>query len=169
MNAIELMREQYALAHQLFESTMADVTAPVAASVPAGTIQHIGSIAAHAIMSEDMMTSMAMGVAPLFRGSDWFGRLGVPETQIPQNSDAWAAGIHLDVDAFKQYTAEVFARTMNWLGTVDEASLNREVDGPFGKTTVLRLTGGVSLYHLAEHTGEIAAIKGVQGLKGLPF
>ena len=33
----------------------------------------------------------------------------------------------------------------------------------------LSVVSNILGWHMAEHTGEIAAVKGVQGLKGLPF
>jgi hypothetical protein len=38
-----------------------------------------------------------------------------------------------------------------------------------GEQTTAFIVGNVCVWHVAEHNGEIAALKGAQGLKGLPF
>ena len=38
-----------------------------------------------------------------------------------------------------------------------------------GTTPMVQYVSSIPVLHLASHWGEIAALKGVQGLKGLPF
>ena len=47
--------------------------------------------------------------------------------------------------------------------------LSKEIDGPFGKSTVIGFLSTIGLTHVAGHWGEIAALKGVQGQQGLPY
>ena len=50
------------------------------------------------------------------------------------------------------------------------ADLERKVDTGFiGEQTIAFVLGNIGVWHVAEHNGEIAALKGAQGLKGLPF
>ncbi len=169
MNAQQLVKSQIAFAHQTFRGIMQDVNDAIAASVPAGNIQPIGPIAAHAVLSEDYFMSVAMGSSPIFQLEGWRPKLGVPDAENTRLTDEVAAGTILNLEAFNEYATKVFASTEGWLENADADALGREVDTPFGKMPALALAGGLVLYHISEHSGEIAAIKGIQGMKGLPF
>jgi hypothetical protein len=50
------------------------------------------------------------------------------------------------------------------------ADLEQKVDTGFvGMQTVGFILGNMCAWNVAEHNGEIGALKGAQGLKGLPF
>jgi hypothetical protein len=68
----------------------------------------------------------------------------------------------------REYAQAVFANTDANVAALDPASLGNKMQGPFGETTAARMLS-LGVYHLAEHSGEIAALKGIQGQKGLPF
>ena len=56
-----------------------------------------------------------------------------------------------------------------YLANLPDSELERKVQGVLGEYT---LGWGIAILlcqHAAQHSGEIAALKGVQGLKGLPF
>lgn len=67
-----------------------------------------------------------------------------------------------------EYAAAVHSATHDYLARLTEDELDRRVDF-FGRENSVAdvLTGFVS--HTACHAGEIAAVKGAQGLQGLPF
>ena len=55
------------------------------------------------------------------------------------------------------------------VASLPDSELERKIQGQIGEYT---LGWGITILlcqHEAEHSGEIAALKGVQGLKGLPF
>ena len=61
-------------------------------------------------------------------------------------------------------------RHRRYVSSLGPADLERKVDTGFvGEQTVGYVLGNICVGHVAEHNGEIAALKGVQGLKGLPF
>lgn len=169
MNAQELVKSQIAFAHQTFRGIMQDVNEAIAASVPAGNIQPIGPIAAHCVLSEDYFMSVAMGGSPIYQLEGWRAKIGAPEADNTRLTHDVAAGTTLNLEAFNEYATKVFASTEGWLENADADALARIVDTPFGQMPALALAGGLVLYHISEHSGEIAAIKGIQDLKGLPF
>ncbi len=57
----------------------------------------------------------------------------------------------------------------DFLATATDDQMAQEIDGPLGKTTVLQMLANIGLTHVAGHWGEVAALKRVQGQKGLPF
>ena len=63
----------------------------------------------------------------------------------------------------------VAAATDDFLANATDEELNKEVDSPVGKQPFITFFANIALTHAAGHWGEIAALKGVQGLKGLPF
>lgn len=170
MDSRALVRQQFGLAHNVLEQVLADVTAPVAASVPAGTIKPIAIVLAHVVSDEDFMVNgMAQGAPLLLSRDGWSERTGIPVPGGPFMTDEWAANVKLDLDAFREYMKAVFAQTDAFLAEASDEQLAREVPGPLGTTSAFNLLATIGLYHCAEHTGEIAALKGVQELKGLPF
>lgn len=169
MNAQEIVKSQIAFAHQTFRGIMQDVNDAIAASVPAGNIQPIGPIAAHTVLSEDYFMSVAMGSSPIFALEGWRPKIGAPEADNTRLTHDVAAGTVLNLEAFNEYATKVFTSTEGWLANADADALAREVETPFGKMPALQLVSGLVLYHISEHSGEIAAIKGIQGMKGLPF
>ena len=62
-----------------------------------------------------------------------------------------------------------YAATDAYLAGLPDADLERKVQGPAGDTTVGWMIAVVLGTHFPQHVGEIAALKGVHGLKGLPF
>ncbi len=76
----------------------------------------------------------------------------------------------MELPAFREYARAVYAATDAYVGGLSEAALERKVDTGFiGEQTVAFVLTNIAAWHVAEHGGEIAALKGVQGLKGLPF
>ncbi len=84
-------------------------------------------------------------------------------------SEDWAAGVHMSLDSFQAYAKAVFAQTDAYLAGLSDADLVRKGQGPGGETTLGWFVVNILATHVPQHLGEIAALKGVQGLKGLPF
>jgi hypothetical protein len=63
----------------------------------------------------------------------------------------------------------VQASVDGYLAGLPDSDLSRKISGPFGEQTVEWVIVTLLGTHLPQHAGEIAALKGVQGLKGLPF
>lgn len=72
----------------------------------------------------------------------------------------------LDLAVVREYAQFVYAATDDFFAGAPEEKLLEEVEGPVGRVLVV---GDIMLSHVSEHWGEIVALKGVQGLKGLPF
>lgn len=89
---------------------------------------------------------------------------------MPANPmEIWGFGGTIPVAPMKEFAASVQARALEYVAELKEDDLDRVVDTPFfGKQTVafiIQLAG----VHAAGHAGDMAAVKGMQGLKGLPF
>jgi hypothetical protein len=80
--------------------------------------------------------------------------------------------VKVDVAACRAYAEAVYAASEAFLAGADEAVLNRSMDMSFVGMGVLPLAtvfAVVVVGHLNNLTGEISAVKGMNGLKGYPF
>jgi hypothetical protein len=86
-----------------------------------------------------------------------------------QATEIWKHDKSIPLSAIQEYGEHVQKDALDYVASLSDADLDRELDTKFfGKQSlawVLQLTG----MHTAGHAGDIAAVKGMQGLKGLPF
>lgn len=169
MEASEMLRLQFEQSNRFVEMTMNDVTQAIAEKkLPGSTINTIGQIYGHMVLDQDLMVGgMAKGGDLVLMKEGWGGKLGVSNPN-PMQTEEWARQ-KVDIAAYREYAKAVYGATDAFLKTATEADLSKEVDGPAGKQPVLLFLATIGLSHVAEHWGEIAALKGVQGVKGLPF
>ena len=66
------------------------------------------------------------------------------------------------------YRASVRAATDAYIANLTPTELDRQVE-LIGSQRPVADALAIMVVHIASHGGEIAALKGVQGLKGLPF
>lgn len=168
MNAIELLRGQFKAVHQFLDMTIADCTPEAATRSDEGwNIKPIGTIYAHIAAAEDMMVhGMVRGGTPILVRDGWNERLGIKE---PTPSQDGLKGFSGPIPLVREYAAAVFRETDEFLAGATESDLSHEVDTPIGKMQAMTYLANIVLTHCPGHWGEIAALKGVQGLKGLPF
>jgi hypothetical protein len=122
------------------------------------------------VYAEDSLVNRRIrGGTSIWERGGWQEKTGV--TLAGSSSDPnWAARLVLDRARFKLYADAVFAEIEAYVGGLTEAEMNREIETSFlGRQTVGQHLNGLTLHHMSVHTGEIATLKGVQGLKGLPF
>jgi hypothetical protein len=139
--------------------------------VPGATVTSIASIYAHMVMSEDaIVNGMMQGKPMIFMSDGWEAKTGVkmPGEQPSINPD-WAHAMNMDLAKFQDYAKVVFANTDSYLKNVSDAELQEKVQTPVGEQTREWFIVNVLATHFPQHSGEIAALKGVQGMKGLPF
>lgn len=170
-SATALLRSQYKGAHDVLEGTMADVAPDVLKWSPPGVANSVGGNYAHVVASEDVVFRMLQGEQPLMAG-DWAGRSGLSEPPpLGETMHAWDKRVNLDLDALRAYAQAVYTNTDAYLASLTDADLETELDLSamgFG-TQKLGWLLNIMLANVQWHTGEIAALKGVQGYKGYPF
>ena len=172
MTTKELLRQQLAGYHDILEQTMADCAQGTLDHNPAGaTITNIGSIYAHTLFAEDnILHGMLQGKSPIYKTGNWAARTKLEMPKPGEFSPEWARSVKLNLPAFREYAKAVYAASDAYVAGLAEADLDRKVDTGFvGEQTVAFVIGNVLAWHAAEHNGEIAALKGAFGLKGLPF
>ena len=81
--------------------------------------------------------------------------------------DALAPRINSKED-FQAYMDAVAQATEGYLSSLDEAALAQKVTvKPLGEMPVLNAIGNMCLTHGFTHLGEIAHLRGLQGLRGM--
>jgi len=168
--AIEVVRQQFQDLHGFLRTTLAGCDQETAAAaVDGAAILPIATIAAHILMSEDgMVNTWALDRPPLAVRGGWAERLGVPADEMPTLGGELASR-RPDIEALRQFEQALAADVAEGLAAVTDERLATEVDTPVGTQDVLGLLAGISLQHIALHTGEISALRGVRGQQVLPF
>ena len=104
--------------------------------------------------------------------STWEGKTGLSEMppQAPPWNE-WAGQVQVDLDSLRGYAQAVYANTDSYLASLSDEDLNRSLDLSavgLGQQTVGSFLS-ILVFNIHTHTGEIACLKGLQGLQGYPF
>jgi hypothetical protein len=170
MNAQEAVRQQLAFWHGIGGQVLGDCGDALNKGLPGANVGSISSIYAHVVFAEDnIVNGMFQGKQPVYESGGWEAKIGVKQPGGPMQNADWAAGVKMDLAKFQEYAKEVFANTDAYLAGLSDAELDRKIQGPIGETTIGWFVVNILATHYPQHLGEIAALKGVQGLKGLPF
>ena len=169
--ATNLLRAQFEQSKAVLEGTVEGITSEVAHMDPGGKTGTIAANVAHIITSMDgFLIGQSAGKAPLMMSShaDSHGISELPP-QPGQDSSEWFKTVQVDLGAIHQYGLAVFEAVDEHLATLSDSDLEQVVEmGNFGeKERSWPFT--IILLNNSWHTGEIAAIKGMQGLKGYAF
>jgi hypothetical protein len=178
MDKLTYIREQLKEAHQWLEGTMADVTSEVAHYLPPGAAIPVGAAYAHAIVSEDIVlhTMLQPGGTPLYT-STWADRTGLSVPHPPFSGDSWTTAytawtrtVQVDLPSLREYAQAVYAASDQYLASLTPDALDQPMEVPgLGTTTLAYVLGRFLVAHVDQMTGEISAIKGIQGRQGYPF
>jgi hypothetical protein len=173
--AVQILLKSLKDAHMYMEQTMDGVTDDVAAFMPAGKANPIAGTYAHMVFSEDFFLHFFLKKEkPLFETS-WKDKTGISELQPTEWVEAypkWLKTVKVDVKKAGEYAKAVFKDTENYLESLDDTDLEKEIDmsmfhmgsRPAGDMISMMIIG-----HIWSIMGEISVLKGIQGLKGYPF
>ena len=170
MNVQQAVRQQLGFWHGTLGGMMADCGDALNKVVPSATITSIASVYAHSVWSEDMIVNgMLLGKPLMYKTDGWEAKTGAP---FPGDNPAladWAKNFKMDYPKFKEYADAVFANTDSYLANVADADLDAKTQTPIGEQSKSWVVATLLGTHFPQHAGEIAALKGVHGMKGLPF
>ena len=172
MKTQALLRQQLVGCHDILEQTIGDCDQQTLDKNPPGaTITNVGSIYAHMVFAEDgIVHGMLQGKPPIYKAQGWAARTGLEMPAPGGFTVEWGRAVKLNLPPFREYAKAVYAATDAYIADLSDADLERKVQTGFvGEQTVAFVMSNILAWHAAQHTGEIAALKGVQGLKGLPF
>lgn len=173
--ATELLLTQLKAVHGALEQTMEGVTDEVAHYMPAGKANPIAGTYAHLVFSEDLfMHNFLMKTAPLCE-SEYKDKTGASELHPMEWEVAypkWLKEVKLDVTKFREYAIAVYAATEEYVATLTDEDLEKDVDMSsfgMGSKKTHDFIANIISGHAYSITGEVAVLKGIQGLKGYPF
>ncbi len=152
--------------HRMLGIASQELTDDVAHWQPPGTVNTIAQLLAHVVTGEDQGSHRIRGEDLLFDSGNWASKTG-----IPADRNIWGKGWRLNIEGFNEYRVLVAEQALAFAKTITPADLDGEFlprpDGdPRPKTFAVRT---LMMHHALGHCGEISTIKGLQGLKGLPF
>ena len=164
-----LLKTQYASTHAFIMMIIGDLTQAQADRKESGAnISPIAPIIAHFLGAEDFFVNMMFaGKATVHESGGWGPKTGIAPGQ-PRLTEEFSSAKY-NLDGLRGYAQALFAQSENVLGSATEAQYEAILDTPLGKQPAADFLGGLALSHLTAHAGEVAALKGIQGLKGLPF
>lgn len=172
MDTITSLRQLFRDSHGVTESTIEGVSAEQLHWQPTGTALPLAASYAHTVLGEDMfINGKVRGQAPL-AATNWAAKTGLSEMPPPPDQGAWgdwARRVRVDLPAFREYAKAVYESTDGWLAGLSPVDLDRIVESGFAGPQSVGWICNMMAIHSANHTGEMAAIKGTQGLKGYPF
>lgn len=133
---------------------------------PGGTANTAAKSHVHAVSSVDFFVNgIVRGEMQNLLWGGFASKNGLPENPM----GIWTFEGSVPYAAMQEYTQQVQKNALDYVGTLNDADLDREIETNFfGKKSIawlLQLAG----MHAVGHGGDIAAVKGLQGLKGLPF
>jgi hypothetical protein len=174
VSAVDRIKAQLGLVHGFMEQTMADVTAEICQQqFPDSTEGSIGAAYAHCIFGEDRTIHgfMQGGKPTVYESGGWASKLNVVPPPMGAQTLEWARSFKLsDLDTFREYAKAVQAETDKYVASLSDSDLDRKLDTRvLGEQTLAWIFDVFLITHYPTHMGEIAALKGVMGHKGLPF
>jgi hypothetical protein len=170
-DALAMVRSNLSDAHWVLEHVVEGLTDEQLHWAPPGTANTIAATYAHAVAAEDLFVQATLlGGRPLGEGA-WSGRDGISLPVPRREADwlVWSRHVRVDLPAARLFAAAVYAGSDAYLAGLDPGALERAPSVPIpGGRTLGWLLNNLLVQHAALHAGEIAALRGLQGLQGLP-
>ena len=168
MDAVTYLGVQLENMWSLADSATQDLEDDTLMQLPPGTVSPVGVIWLHMVNGEDGFVSLLGGGDPIWQSAGWNARFNLEKA--PDFGEDWTQyqQAALSVELLQAYMLAVRERTRAFLATITNDSLDETVKF-FTEADPKASVWALLIGHSLLHTGEIAAIKGVLGGKGLPF
>jgi uncharacterized damage-inducible protein DinB len=168
MDAKTYLQKQIESMWHLQDAALTDLKDEQLGWVPPGTVSPIGVIWLHMLHGEDLFITTLMGGQLLWESDGWKERFGLEK--VPEFGADWSVfqDQKLTVEMLRAYMAAVRKQTQACLDITSEETLDETVkffSDHDPKADIWILLS----HHILMHSGEIAALKGAQGVQGLPF
>jgi hypothetical protein len=169
MDAKTYIQQQIANAHHQIDAVMQGMTEEQLNWLPPGTINPISAILVHVLGGEDFFVQSIMQCkSQCWETQKWSEKVGIQTPPGPGHGWEDCKNTRLSVAPIMEYGQCLREATDTYLANLTEAELDRQVNFA-GRMMPVAEVLMILVTHIACHAGEIAAIKGMQGIKGLPF
>ena len=132
---------------------------------PMGKGNSIAFLFWHTVRTEDLVLNMMVRKQkPVWNIQGWDAKLNMdPKSQGTGMSDEDARKVRItNMGDFLTYTDAVFQGTQTYFDGLTEDDLEKELDTPMGRMTLLDMLGAMTIEHGIGHIAEIEYIKGLQ-------
>jgi hypothetical protein len=166
MTMIGLLRREFALMRHHVTGIIQELTKDELIWVPPGLANSIGTTILHVLTGEDrLIQSVLQGKPSLWEADRWYEQIGV--IRLPVRGDDWTGVdlISLQVPAVFIYAQVVEQATTNYLRLLNDNNLEEQVE-VYGQEQTRAEALFSIIIHNTSHAGEIAALKGLQGIRG---
>ena len=128
------------------------------------------SIFLHVAWVEDLVINqMLQGKESVYAGQNWAAKMPDAAVHNGPSTFEWAWSVKApDAATLIAYAAAVRPTLISYIEGLSDEDLDRIIPSFLGETPQSDILSYL-IWDLANHTGEIAALRGVAGKKGLPF
>lgn len=164
MNAITYAKEQLASSFNLLNMCTDGLDDATYNWQPAGTSNSVAKSHVHALTAIDFFIMRAA------KGGEMAWPQFASEHNLPtKGQEIWNFEGTIPFAAVKEFGKQAQKAALEYVASLKDEDLDTVIDAQFfGKQPLaffLQLVG----MHTAGHAGDMAAVKGMQGMKGLPF
>jgi DinB superfamily len=168
VNGVQALKGAVDASHQWYQATLDGVTADIANFLPPGKAHPISANIVHTVQDEDyIIAELIGGGLPLWESERWGEKLRI--TRMWVQDEVVARNFKFDPAAIKDYAEDVYRQTDAFFASLKDEDLDREIDTADGTMPLGQVLAFFLIANNFVHTGEISALKGLQGLKGYPF
>jgi hypothetical protein len=167
MDLIDYIRREQAGMRRMVEMTLKEMTPDLFNWASPGTANTISATFLHFINVEDnFVQKIIQGKPSVWESENWSQKTGVEKP--PSIGEDWSSFKHraVAIQPSLDYKSAVWAATDAYMAALTNAELDRKVKFAGGERTVAEMLM-LANSQAHGHAGEIAALKGVQGAKGL--
>jgi uncharacterized damage-inducible protein DinB len=158
MNTVELLQYSLGAAFDILGQVTADLTQEQVDWRPPGKLSTIGAVYWHTLTYVDY-----------FVRNYFIEGKPQPETADSRPAELWMQDVQRDLSELHAYAAQVQSTVQDWLSGLTPTDLERRMHTTVGELNVGQTLAVFIIWHINAHCGEIAALKGLQGLKGYPW
>ena len=169
MQAHEYIQRQVQSMRRLTDAALQGLTDEQVNWVPPGQANPVRAALLHLVAAEDRyFQTILRGQPMLWEAGGWSERVGLPYP--PSAGRGWdeVKTTPVTLASVQAYAQAVRAATESYLAALTDEELDRTVQF-FGGDRPAADVIATFVAHTVGHAGEIAALRGVQGVKGLPF
>ena len=159
------------MSYQTIDFTIADLTnEELHNRIPNAQLGTPASIYLHVAWVDDMLVNHVLkGGAPVYDSEGWGEKM--PEAPVHRGPSTfeWAWGVTVpDAATLMGYAAAVRPTVISYVEGLSDADFDKTVS-LFGQDMTIADVVTMLIWNIANHTGEIAALRGIAGKTGLPF
>jgi hypothetical protein len=166
MTGIDLLQREFALMRRHVMGILQGLTKAELLWAPSGTVNSIGTTLLHVLTGEDrLVQSELQGKPSLWEVGRWDEQIGV--ISLPIRGHDWT---RVDLTSLQAPALFVYARTVEqatatYLHLLNDTDLEEQVR-VYEQERARAAALFSIIIHNTSHAGEIAALKGLQGMRG---